>query len=280
MRVHEAVWRYGITVGNNFTRTYAENRGLLSESDRRSRDSRWLRGSGGLKLRAAWLALDSNERHRLMEACPDATFPDGTNGILDERSHKGREIRQLHASNLVSCQKLLAVSGSNDISASGEVSCRTLTNGGVDTMLSALNSVRVKHFQVVAKEALVELQSVYNQGSLWGSIECVIKSVEASVQITRFYDTPTTPEATLKSVALRLADVFAYIRGTTAFAPDPVSEIPSSSFSDLRVSIARSRYHKTYSELAANPRYVQQSHEIDPPLLPPFYKSFGSIEHA
>ncbi|GMF27702.1 unnamed protein product [Phytophthora fragariaefolia] len=121
----------------------------------------------GLKLELLGFCFDSGERHRLMEVSPDATSPAGINGILDERSRNLREIRQLHPSNRVICRTLLAISGSNDIPSCGGVSNHTLTEGGVDTKLRALNPARVKYFKVVAKEALVELQSACKQGSRW-----------------------------------------------------------------------------------------------------------------
>ncbi|ETK79161.1 hypothetical protein F441_15225 [Phytophthora nicotianae CJ01A1] len=92
MRVHKAVWHFAVTGGNDYARRYAINRLELDDSMQIERDSKFLRGRGGMRLRSAWYKLGDKECKRRMLVTPDDTFPEGTNGILDERK-RGSRIR-------------------------------------------------------------------------------------------------------------------------------------------------------------------------------------------
>ncbi|EGZ14517.1 hypothetical protein PHYSODRAFT_301512 [Phytophthora sojae] len=187
MRVHEAVWRYAVSAANDLEQEYPYQRLQLREEDRRHRDSRWLRGSGGKKLRRAWLALQPSERERMMEATSDPTFPEGTDGVLDERTRTGRQLRLSRTRNRTETQHRLPTQEplADLLLAGSTASNRPRIRDDVEhavvegelpriframTSVDTLNSARVNFYRVVEQETLVQLQADYNQGSLSGSI--------------------------------------------------------------------------------------------------------------
>jgi len=51
MRVHAAVWQFDASSGNDYAGKYVNDRILFNEKEHGKRDSKWLRGHGGKRLR-------------------------------------------------------------------------------------------------------------------------------------------------------------------------------------------------------------------------------------
>lgn len=51
MRVHKAIWVFAAEQGNKYAKTYADEWKQLSGENLGKRDSRWLLGRGGTRLR-------------------------------------------------------------------------------------------------------------------------------------------------------------------------------------------------------------------------------------
>lgn len=139
------------------------------------------------KLRRAWLALQPSERERMMEATSDPTFPEGTDGVLDERTRTGRQLRLSRTRNRTETQHRLPTQEplADLLLAGSTASNRPRIRDDVEhavvegelpriframTSVDTLNSARVNFYRVVEQETLVQLQADYNQGSLSGSI--------------------------------------------------------------------------------------------------------------
>ncbi|KAE9326020.1 hypothetical protein PF008_g16745 [Phytophthora fragariae] len=85
MRVHNAVWAFAESFGNDWARDYARERKTMSEPDRKKKDTKWLVGHGGKRLRDLWFGVPVGKRQLLMEITPDSSFPVDTDGVCDER---------------------------------------------------------------------------------------------------------------------------------------------------------------------------------------------------
>ncbi|ETP36899.1 hypothetical protein F442_15244 [Phytophthora nicotianae P10297] len=192
MRVHKAVWHFAVTGGNDYARRYAINRLELDGSMQIERDSKFLRGRGGMRLRSAWYKLGDKECKRRMLETPDDTFPQGTNGILDERKRE---------ENWCPPQDHLApvIHVSDDIA--NELNPNNLELLKDRTV--RLEIARSSYYDVLASEHMLRIHDSYNGGSLAGVMQATLESIKYAIVLAKVKDNPRTSEEGFDAVSRR-----------------------------------------------------------------------------
>ncbi|EGZ04331.1 hypothetical protein PHYSODRAFT_320419 [Phytophthora sojae] len=239
MRLHQAVWLYASLHGNDYARAYAKERLQLSEDARRVRDSKWLLNKGGVRLREQWRALPSPKRRRLLQETPDLSFPEGVDGILDERRR-----------NLPRQKSVLE--------SARELSATDMTSPDVADKVVRMANARSNYHQILCEEHRLRVRAEYNRGSLAGVLESAASSVISAVALakadcptTTKADCPTTSDEAFAAVCTRLTCVLGTMLGTAQFDPDPDDDQPSRAFSESRIQAARRKYDVSVREVQA-----------------------------
>ncbi|KAE9337329.1 hypothetical protein PF008_g12586 [Phytophthora fragariae] len=157
MRAHNAVWLFAEAVGNEYARWYASIRQTLLESERRARDTTFLCGRGGDKIRDAWRDIGPDERERLIQATPDSSFPNDTYGIMDERrSYPGQRKQKSGATTAtkITVKKTTAKKTTAKTNTAKKIAAKTKTTtvklSKAKTKRSKLSGSTQKHFQPIS----------------------------------------------------------------------------------------------------------------------------------
>ncbi|EGZ21962.1 hypothetical protein PHYSODRAFT_491586, partial [Phytophthora sojae] len=218
---------------NDYARAYAKERLQLSEDARRGRDSKWLLNKGGVRLREQWCALPSPKRRRLLQETPDLSFPEGDDGILDERRRRSSSAIQLSPSVMESER---------------ELSATDMTSPDVADKVVRMANTRSNYHQILCEEHRLRVRAEYNRGSLAGVLESAASSVISAVALAKA-DCPTTSDEAFAAVCTRLTCVLGTMLGTAHFDPDPDDDQPSRAFSESRIQAARRKYDVSVREL-------------------------------
>ncbi|KAE9346013.1 hypothetical protein PR003_g7639 [Phytophthora rubi] len=267
MRVHNALWVLAETKGNDRARKYAQNRKMACPSDRTQMDSKWLRGHGGTRLRKLWFSLPLEERVQLLKATPDSTFPETTNGVLDERLKRGRKRVKSRITNELSRKSAVRLESDTgfeekqqtalELDATSAVRLGSISEDQRERRFQVPHQVsplqvktkemlagRSKYHKTASQEYLLKLQTNYDRGSLVGVIESTVQSVKHAIQLAWAEDRPRSANEAFEAVCSRVSDVFATAIGTSKFPPEPLSDsgTPSPSFAKARIDKAHSAY--------------------------------------
>jgi len=242
MRLHAAGWEFAETHGNDHARAYAAKRKELEKNDLKIKDSKWLRGHDGVRLRSMWNALSADQQTAMMLKTCDPSFPVGTFGILDERSKLvdkfGAEIRRE-----VKIRK----------KSTHELSSKVKQGSRRSEAVGKLVSARAKYHGVSCKEqrALVSLH--YDRGSMAGVMKAIVAGVQNTIQLARVTDRASTAEEAYAALATKLTDVFASVIGISSFDPesDSSEDAPSEEF-------ALAIMQKAFDKLETVQRKVEQ----------------------
>jgi len=258
MRAHAAVWRFAETNGNAYAREYADKRKRVPND---ARDSKWLLGKGGIKLRLAWFALRDETRLELMANTPDTVIGACTSGIVDERTTRTTTTataRSLHAR---SSQAKRASDTTANEQLKKQRHEKTNSSSGVSDDLPRFRQLqvsRIKYHDVVVKESRMLLQIAYDTGNMSGLIESTLAIVESSIYLARFADNPASVAKAFEAVAERVAWISADITAMARFEPVPFDEdAPSPAFAAARIEKARALYQPTRRE----PQPSSSNHE-------------------
>jgi hypothetical protein len=298
MRVHEALWVYAEKKGNQYAKDYAAARQQIPSCDRARRDSKWLLGKGGLRIRTAWRLLDDSARDQLMRATPDQHFkccinkiPDQSNvqtilasGILDERTLKAVRVKaktpKRHKDSLNTPMHAPSIkdSGLNSVSAHATPATTSFPvvqyNTTVIGLTRQFSKARSKYHATNVKERRMLAQIAYDSGSMSGVVNAMISSIESSIQLARCNNTLRTPQDAFTEVAVQVADTFASYKGLTQFNPDPMDPT-SPGFAQKRIEAAKSKYSGALMELH---KVCERSSDPDSPLLDEPHGFFGRID--
>jgi hypothetical protein len=280
MKIHAAVWYFAEVEGNDWAKKYAHARKGLDDVERASRDSKWLRGRGGTRLRAAWEALSHETKTQLLEQTPDAGFPAQTMGVWDERSAlKCNQSESMEKAPFESkCPRTL----SNPVQPAqvSVPSASRSTTLSPDSVLSHLrarfNRDRSLYYDVVCREEQLKIATAYNNGNLSGVIEAIVSGVTSAVYLARSQDRCKTSDEAFSAVCVRVGDVLASTHSNTWYPPKPdySSDAPSAEFSSGRITRVRQKYRSSLKELRDELVRTENADDPDPPLLSS-HKFFG-----
>ncbi|OWY91018.1 hypothetical protein PHMEG_00040572 [Phytophthora megakarya] len=225
MRAHAAVWIYAQQYGNPYPKAYACKRSKLQGINKVESDSKWLRGRGGMRLRQAWFLVPEARRNALMLDTPDSSFPNGTNGIIDERTTRGRRTTKT------------ATAETNESSTSS-----VENNSQFRLKLSAMTRARTHFHEITCKEKQLRVHAEYNRGSLVGALTATIESVRSAILLAHAADSPSSAKDAFVAVCSRLTDVFASVLGATKFAPEPNDDPPCEEYPKTRIHKAEAKF--------------------------------------
>ncbi|EGZ20348.1 hypothetical protein PHYSODRAFT_497579, partial [Phytophthora sojae] len=225
------VWIFAAAVGNRYARWYASFRQTLPELERRTRDTTFLWGRGGDKIRNAWRDIGPEERARLIQATLDSSFPNDTYGIMDERkAYPGQRKKTRVTDEPMPTQPV-----QHDTQ--------------LQTRFAEMERAGNNYYTVLSKEQGLRIHAAYNGGNMVGIIEAAVAGAQNAVVLARIKDKPKTVEDAFSAVALRLDDVLAVLMGTAQFEPDPEYDQPDPRFAAARIRRAKRRYVDTKSAL-------------------------------
>ncbi|KAF4032732.1 hypothetical protein GN244_ATG15378 [Phytophthora infestans] len=236
MLIHEAVWIFAERSGNDHARKYASLRNGTTGTDRLKKDSKWLRGHGGRRLRELRYQVPLHDREPMMQKHPDPTFPSGFDGIFDER----RRSSQQRGS-----KRMLQNSPANDnIDSENE-------DPDLQRQFEFLSAARSSYHLLASRE---HVQTEYNRGGFSGVVETTILSMKHAILFARSKDRATTPDEAFAAVCGRVTDVIASALGIIRFEPEVVSESeePSAQFAEAKIKKAFDTYKRCVLEV----RYV------------------------
>ncbi|EGZ21761.1 hypothetical protein PHYSODRAFT_495862 [Phytophthora sojae] len=171
MKMHAAVWHFAETDGNKYAKKYARKRKGVNATDRESSASKWLRNHGGKRIRDAWKALSPKTKARLMQETPDGTFPDQSEGILDERTKATAQPTSVAMPSTIQTKR------------NTNASCKDLTH-----LRAVLNRNRSKYYGMVCKEEELQIKTTYNIGSVAGVIEAMASGVTNAICLAHSRD--------------------------------------------------------------------------------------------
>ncbi|KAE8996544.1 hypothetical protein PR003_g20574 [Phytophthora rubi] len=272
MRVHTAIWLFAEEKGNRYAQNYAKERKGLKGATLLRRDSEWLLGKGGIRLRNAWKDLSEARRQELLAATPDPSIIGDTFGILDERTKRSKSEPQ-----------------DSDVADNGRKKQRLESRGPMKAAKSSgahgqdvppddqqFQRARLEYHQVVVKESRVLMQLAYDSGNMDGLLKSLISGVESAIQVARFKKYTTQPKPDFEEVARQVADVFVSVKGMVQFAPEPFQgdDAPSESFAFARMVQAHEKYVTALNHLVGS---HESSVDPDPPLFQAHHKFFGRV---
>ncbi|OWY94141.1 hypothetical protein PHMEG_00036215 [Phytophthora megakarya] len=252
MRAHAAVWIYAQQYSNPYAKAYASKRSKLQGINKVESDSKWLRGRGGMRLRQAWFLVPEARQNAL--DTPANTFPNGKNGIIDERTSRGRR-----TSKTATAEKY------ESSTSSGE------SNSQLRLKLAAMTRARTHFHEVTCKEKQLRIHA----GSFIGALTATIKSVRSAIFLAHATDSPSSVEDAFVAVCSRLTDVFTSVLGATKFAPEPNDDPPCEEYSKTRIHKAEAKFLDALRDL----QQVQNDSEqvnFDAPILEESNIFFGT----
>ncbi|EGZ14513.1 hypothetical protein PHYSODRAFT_505000 [Phytophthora sojae] len=233
MRVHNAVWAFAESSGNDWARDYARERRTKSEPDRQKKDTKWLVGHGGKRLRDLWFALPVDQRQLLMEQTPDSSFPVDTDGVCDER----KTPRAQRGGNVVT---------DNSSTHRTNSASTTVGNGsaatGLQNKLVIMRSARANYHRIASDEHMIKLQTAYDHGNIGGVVDALVRSVAHAIHLARSQDRTSTVEETYQAVCIRVSDVLRPALNMTRFEPEFQSDPLSPEFAAARLAKALKGY--------------------------------------
>ncbi|EGZ14081.1 hypothetical protein PHYSODRAFT_512693 [Phytophthora sojae] len=261
MKMHAAVWHFADTDGNKYTKKYARKGKGLHATDRESSDSKWLRNHGGKRIRDAWKALSPKTKARLMQETPDDTFPDQSEGILDERTKATPQPTSVAMPSTIRTKRKT------------NASCKDLTH-----LRAVLNRNRSKYYSVVCEEEELRIKTAYNNGSLAGVIEAMASGVKNAIYLAHSRDRCQTSTDAFRAVCLRVGDVLTSAMSNTSFPPEPNydSDAPSPEFAAGRINQAWRNYQHSVKELRSALAQNGVDGDPDPSLLASIHPAFAS----
>jgi hypothetical protein len=252
MRVHAAVWQFDASSGNDYAGKYVNDRILFNEKEHGKRDSKWLRGHGGKRLRNMWLGQPIHVRTLLMSTTPDTSFPAGTTGVLDERFQKSGKVKGSRQTSKeikgvpsrAALETQLQHSQLKELPRPAE---RLPVDDPFDKHKALMKTARSNYHRLASKEHLLKLQTEYDRGILAGVIEATVLSVKHAILLAKYQDSASTAEEAYKTVCEGVSDVLGTALGTTRWDPDREAgeDPPSPEFAALKMEKAHTAYKRS-----------------------------------
>ncbi|EGZ21644.1 hypothetical protein PHYSODRAFT_495386, partial [Phytophthora sojae] len=202
------------------------------------KDTKWLVGHGGKRLRDLWFALPVDQRQLLMEQTPDSSFPVDTDGVCDERKNP----RAQRGGNVVT---------DNSSTHRTNSASTTVDNGSAATVLQnklvIIRSARANYHRIASDEHMLKLQTAYDHGNMSGVVDALVRSVAHAIHLARSQDRTSIVEETYQAVCIRVSDVLRPALNMTRFEPEFQSDPPppSPEFAAARLAKALKGYQSS-----------------------------------
>ncbi|ETN07892.1 hypothetical protein PPTG_12425 [Phytophthora nicotianae INRA-310] len=223
MRVHKAVWHFAATGGNDYTRRYAINRLERDDTMQIERDSKFLRGWGGMRLRSAWHKLGDTECKRRMLETSDDTFPKARTKSLMNENGENWCPPQDHLAPVIHVSDDIA----NELNPNN---LELLKNRTVRMAIA-----RSSYYDVLASEHMLRIHDSYNSGSLVGVMQATLESIKYAIVLAKVKYNPRTSEEAFDAVP--------------AFEPDSDYDQPEPSFAETQIRKVKNNYDEAKSIL-------------------------------
>ncbi|OWY96549.1 hypothetical protein PHMEG_00033158 [Phytophthora megakarya] len=266
MLVHNAIWKYAEIHGNMFAKDYVQRRMQLSGVGLLVSDSKWLLRKGGMRLRTQWKSESENTRQTFFAEFPDHSAEFDQFGICDERRTRRTQTTNLNQTGPVSPNNMISTTIPTNLHVQG-----------TDDLMYEMYKYRTEFHKIVVKEELMRLQSAFFKGDTMEMFESAFHSLESAVHLARFVDRPENVQDSFISIADRMTDVFAAIRGILLFPHELDEEAPDRQFATNRIVRAHQKYKEAFHKASARQADLDKPNHVDPPILHHSATFFGQM---